>query len=129
MKTNIIKSCGMENYITADRAIQPELITGRCNLRSGKWQMYLQSSRRGVERWQRNYRPVYLTSITCKIIEILTHLKRHSLLLTRQFRFSWRTVGWEDGRLQLLRFLDKGVEAIPRGNITGVVYLDFQKGL
>ena len=76
-----------------------------------------------------NYRPVSLTSISCKIMEaavretILTHLKRNSLLSTRQFGF----LGGRSTILQLLTFLDKCVDTISRGNVTDVVYLDFQK--
>ena len=76
-----------------------------------------------------NYRPVSLTSITYKIMEaavretIRTHLKRNSLLSTRQFCF----LGGRSTILQLLTFLDKCVEAISRGNVTDVVYLNFQK--
>ena len=54
---------------------------------------------------------------------ILTHLKRNSLLSTRQFGF----LGGQSTILQLLTFLDKCVDAISRGNVTDVVYLDFQK--
>ena len=54
---------------------------------------------------------------------ILTHLKRNSLLSTRQFGF----LGGRSTILQLLTFLDKCVDAISRGNVTDVVYLDFQK--
>ena len=54
---------------------------------------------------------------------ILTHLKRNSLLSIRQFGF----LGGQSTILQLLTFIDKCVEAKSRGNITDVVYLDFQK--
>ena len=74
-------------------------------------------------------RPVSRTSITCKIMEaavretIFTHLKRNNVLSTRQFGF----LGGRSTILQLLTFLDQCVEAISRGNVTDVVYLDFQK--
>ena len=54
---------------------------------------------------------------------ILTHLKRNSLLSTRQFGF----LGRRSTILQLLIFLDKCVDEISRGNVTDVVYLGFQK--
>ena len=85
--------------------------------------------KKGSRKVAANYRPVSLTSISCKIMEaavretILTHLKRNSLLSTRQFGF----LGGRSTILQLLTFLDKCVDAISRGNITDVVYLDFQK--
>ena len=53
---------------------------------------------------------------------ILIHLKGNSLLSTRQFGF----LGGRSTILQLLTFLDKCVEAISRGNVTDVVYIDFQ---
>ena len=83
----------------------------------------------GCRKVAANNRPVSLTSITCKIIEatvretILTHFKRNNLLSTRQLCF----LGGRSIILQLLTFLDKCVEAISRGNVTDVVYLDFQK--
>ena len=76
-----------------------------------------------------NYRPFSLTSISCMIMEaaaretILTHLKRNILLSTKQFGF----LGGRSPILQLLTFLDKCVDAISRGNVTDIVYLDFQK--
>ena len=85
--------------------------------------------KKGSRKVAANYRSVSLTSISCKIMEaavretILTHLKMTSLLSTRQF-------GFLRGRstiLQLLTFLDKCVDAISRGNVTDVVYLDLQK--
>ena len=85
--------------------------------------------KKGRRKVAANYRPVSLTSITCKIMEaavietILTHLKRNNLLSTRQFGF----LGRRSTILQLLTFVDKCVEAISRGNVTDVVYLDFQK--
>ena len=54
---------------------------------------------------------------------ILTHLKRNNLLSTRLFGF----LGGRSTILQLLTFLDRCVDAISRGNVTDVVYLDFQK--
>ena len=80
--------------------------------------------KKGHRKVGANYRPVSLISITCRIMEtILTHLKRNSLLSSRQFGF----LGGRSTILQLLTFLDKCVEAISRGNVTDVVYLDFQK--
>ena len=85
--------------------------------------------KKGSRKVAANYHPVSLTSISCKIMEaavretILTHLKRKSLLSTRQFGF----LGGRSTILQLLTFLDKCVDAISRGNVTDVVYLDFLK--
>ena len=85
--------------------------------------------KKGSRKVAVNYRPVSLTSISCKIMDaavretILTHLKRNSLLSTRQFGF----LGGRSTILQLLKFLDECVDAISRGNVTDIVYLDFQK--
>ena len=85
--------------------------------------------KKGRRKLAANYHPVSLTSISCKIMEaavretILTHLRRNSLLSTRQFGF----LGGRSTILQLLFFLDKCVDAISRGNVTDIVYLDFQK--
>ena len=78
-----------------------------------------------------NYRPVSLTTISCNIMEaavretIFTHLKRNSLLSTRQFGF----LGGRSTILQLLTFIDKCVDAISRGDVMDLVYLDFQKAI
>ena len=52
----------------------------------------------GHRKVSANYRPVSLTSITCKIMEatvretILTHLKRNRPVIDKTVRLSWRTV-------------------------------------
>ena len=85
--------------------------------------------KKGRRKVAANYRPVSLTSISCKIMEaavretILTHLKMNNLLSKRQFVF----LGGRSTILQLLTFLDKCVDALSRGNVTDVVYIDFQK--
>ena len=127
MKTNITKSCGPDE-------LHPRMLKELAvELAAPMTKLFNQSLFLGEvpEEWKMaaNYRPVSLTSISCKIMEaavretILTHLKRNSLLSTRQFGF----LGGRSTILQLLTFIDKCVDAISRGNITDVVYLNFQK--
>ena len=141
MKTNITKSCGPDElHPRMLKELTVELATPMTKLFNQRfflgevpeeWKMANVSPiyKKGSRKVTANYRPVSLTSISCKIMEaavretILTHLKRNSLLLTRQF-------GFLDGRstiLQLLTFLDKCVGAISKGSVTDIAYLDFQK--
>ena len=141
MKTNITKSCGPDELHPrmlmelADELAAPMTKLFNQSLFLGEvpeeWKMANVSPifKKGSRKVAANYRHVSLTSISCKIMEaavretILTHLKRNSLLSTRQFDF----LGGRSTILQLLTFLDKCVDAISRGNVTDVVYLDFQK--
>ena len=141
MKTNITKSCGPDELhprMLKELAVQlaaPMTKLFNQSLFLGEvpeeWKMANVSPifKKGSRKVAANYRPVSLTSISSKIMEaavretILTHMKRNSLLSTRQFGF----LGGRSTILQLLTFLDKCVDAISRGNVTDVVYLDFQK--
>ena len=141
MKTNITKSCGPDElHPRMLKELAVELAAPMTKLFNQslflgevpeEWKMANVSPifKKGSRKVAANYRPVSLTSISCKIMEaavretILTHLKRNSPLSTRQFGF----LGGRSSILQLLTFLDKCVDAISRGNITDVVYLDFQK--
>ena len=141
MKTNITKSCGPDElHPRMLKELAVELATFMTKLFNQslflgevpeEWKMANVSPifKKGSRKVAANYRPVSLTSIICKIMEaavretILTHLRRNSLLSTRQFGF----LGGRSTILQLLTFLDKCVGAISRGNVTDIVYLDFQK--
>ena len=141
MKTNISKSCGPDELhprMLKELAVElasPMTKQFNQSLFLGEvpeeWEMANVSPifKKGHRKVAANYRPVSLTSISCKIMEaavretILTHLKRNSMLSTRQFDF----LGGRSTILQLLTFLDKCVDAISRGNVTDVVYLNFQK--
>ena len=141
MKTNITKSCGPDElHPRMLKELAVELAAPMTKLFNQslflgevpeEWKMANVSPifKKGSRKVAANYRPVSLTSISCKIMEaavretILTHFKRNSLLSTRQFGF----LGRRSTILKLLTFLDKCVDAISRGNITDVVYLDFQK--
>ena len=140
MKTNITKSCGPDELhprMLKEPAV--ELAAPMTNLFNQRlflgevpeeWKMANISTifKKGRKE-AAYYRPVSLASISCKIMEvavretILTHLKRNSLLSTRQFGF----LGGRSTIRQLLTILDNCVDAISRGNVTDVVYLDFQK--
>ena len=141
MKTNITQSCGpdelhprMLRELTDEMAGPLTELFNQSSLVGEVKEEWIMANvspifKKGHRKVAANYRPVSITSITCKIMEaaitetILTRLKRHNLLLTRQFSF----LGGRSAILQLLTFIDKYVDAISRGNVTDVVYLDFQK--
>ena len=141
MKTNITKSCGPDElHPRMLKELAVELAAPMTKLFNQslflgevpeEWKMVNVSPifKKVSRKVAANYRPVSLTLISCKIMgaavreTILTHLKRNSILSTRQFGF----LGGRSTILQLLTLLDKCVDAISRGNVTDVVYLDFQK--
>ena len=108
MKTNITKSCGPDElHPRMLKELAVELAPPMTKLFNqslflgevpGEWEMGNVSPifKKGRRKVAANYRPVSLTSISCKIMEaavretILTHLKRNNLLST--VRLSWRTV-------------------------------------
>jgi Reverse transcriptase (RNA-dependent DNA polymerase)/Endonuclease-reverse transcriptase len=76
-----------------------------------------------------NYRPVSLTSVSCRIMEgvlkdhIVSHLEKHGLVKNSQH-------GFTRGRScasNLLCFLEKVTAAMDNGDSVDVVYLDFAK--
>ena len=84
---------------------------------------------KGSKNDARNYRPISLTSIACRILEsiirdsILKYLKANHLVSDKQF-------GFLEGRstvLQLLNVVDKWTEILDRGGAVDVIYCDFQK--
>ena len=105
MKTNITKSCGQDElHPIMLKELAVELAAPMTNLFNQslflgevpeEWKMANVSPifKKGRRKVAANYRPVFLTSISCKIMEatvretILTHLKRNSMLSTRQFGF------------------------------------------
>ena len=85
--------------------------------------------KKGSKRDVRNYRPVSLTSVICKMLEaiiknhILHHLELHSLLSDHQY-------GFRPGRsceLQLLRIVNEWTLCLDERKPTDILYLDFQK--
>jgi hypothetical protein len=76
-----------------------------------------------------NYRPVSLTSVSCRIMEgllkdhIVTHLERNRLIRTTQH-------GFMRGRscaTNLLEFFEKVTSELDKGEAIDVIYLDFAK--
>ena len=120
MKANITKSCGpdelhprmLKEFSVELAALMTDLFNQSLFLEDvpEEWKManVSPSFKKGHRKVAANYRPVSLTSITCKIMEaavretILTHLKRNSLLSTRQLDF----FGRRSTILQVLNFLD-----------------------
>ena len=85
--------------------------------------------KKGEKKKPNNYRPVSLTSIPCKVMEliildqIMKHMKRNNLFSNKQF-------GFLDGRstvLQLLIVLDKWTRTIDEGGSIDCIYCDFKK--
>jgi Reverse transcriptase (RNA-dependent DNA polymerase) len=76
-----------------------------------------------------NYRPVSLTSVSCRIMEsvikdhIVKHLDKHGLVKKTQYGFS-RGCSCASN---LLSFLEKATAALDNGDSVDVVYLDFAK--
>jgi hypothetical protein len=85
--------------------------------------------KKGSRATPENYRPVSLTSVSCKLLEsiikdrIMAHLKKHRLIRKSQH-------GFMPGRsctTNLLAFFDKATAAIDRGVSFDAVFLDFAK--
>ena len=85
--------------------------------------------KKGDRHQAKNYRPVSLTSVVCKIMEsiirdkIMYHLVHNQLLTKYQH-------GFVKGRscvTQILAVLDKWTEALDNGSNIGSIYLDFAK--
>jgi hypothetical protein len=83
--------------------------------------------KKGSRAAPENYRPVSLTSVSCKLPEsiikdrIMNHLKRHRLIRKSQH-------GFMPGRsctTNLLEFFDKVTAAVDRGESFDAVFLDF----
>ena len=85
--------------------------------------------KKGSKRDVRNYRPVSLTSVICKMLEaiiknhMLHHLESNSLLSDHQY-------GFRPGRsceLQLLRIVNEWTLCLDERKPIDILYLDFQK--
>ena len=76
-----------------------------------------------------NYRLVSLTSIVCKLMELLlrkhllSHLVEQDLLSKRQYGF----IGGRSTVTQLFHFIDICCESIAIGKVVDTVYFDFAK--
>lgn len=85
--------------------------------------------KKGSRSDRANYRPISLTSISCKILEslirdhIMEYLLTNGLLSNRQY-------GFAKGRstmLQLLHMLDRWTEYLENGGQVDAIYTDFEK--
>ena len=76
-----------------------------------------------------NYRPVSLTSIICKLMElilrehIMQHLVNLKLLSDRQYGF----INKRSTVTQLLTYIDKCCENTSDGKVVDCIYFDFAK--
>ena len=77
----------------------------------------------------RNYRPVSLTSVICKVLEsiirgcIVEHMKSNKLFSDKQFGF----ISGRSTVLQLIQVLDQWIEILDEGGCVDVAYCDFMK--
>lgn len=85
--------------------------------------------KKGDRKDAKNYRPVALTCIVCKLMEsiikdaLISHLIEYDLLDRRQFGF----VQGKSTTLQLLKMMDEWTKAVDKGYEIDVVYTDFEK--
>ena len=77
----------------------------------------------------RNYRPISLTSVLCKLMEklirnpIVEHMKINGLFSNKQYGFiKGRSTG-----LQLLKAVESWMEALEKGKSVDCIYADFKK--
>ena len=87
--------------------------------------LYKKGSRMDV----RNYRPVSLTCIACKVMEslikdhLMNYFNRNNLFSSRQFGFLKK----RSTILQLLRFMDELTESVDKGEEYHIIYTDVEK--
>ena len=85
--------------------------------------------KKGDRKKAHNYRPVSLTSITCKVLEsilrdqVMEHLTKNDLLSNQQFGF----IKGRSAVLQLLKVLDEWSQTLDQGESIDCIYMDFQK--
>ena len=85
--------------------------------------------KKGSKQDVKNYRPVSLTCIICKVMEsiikdhLLDHFTRNNLFSCRQFGFLKK----RSTVLQLLRFIDEVTESVDRGEEFHIIYTDIEK--
>ena len=84
--------------------------------------------KKGSKSLAENYRPISLTSVICKLMEvflkqiIMPHLINHNILSPKQHGF----ISGRSTTTQLIKYLDKCVEIIATGGVD-TIYLDFSK--
>ena len=85
--------------------------------------------KKGSRSCVENYRPISLTSIICKLMEvfvkqvIIQHLTDQNLLSPKQYGF----ISGRNTTTQLLNYLDQCIETIVKGGVVDTIYLDFSK--
>jgi ribonuclease P/MRP protein subunit RPP40 len=85
--------------------------------------------KKGSKNHAENYRPISLTSVICKLMEIfikqviMQHLVDQNLLSPKQYGF----ISGRSTTTQLLNYLDKCIEKIVMGGVVDTIYLDFSK--
>ena len=85
--------------------------------------------KKGTKSLPGNYRPISLTSILCKSLEvivrdhIMNHMKVNNLFSNKQYGF----LPGRSTTLQLLRALDDWTSAMDNGNDIDCIYTDFRK--
>lgn len=104
------------------------IATGRIP-REWKWANITPIYKKGDKRVALNYRPVSLTSVTCKLLEkvirrgIVDHMTRHEMISKQQFGF----LAGRSTLLQLLIVLEHWTRALEEGDEVDVVFMDFRK--
>ena len=85
--------------------------------------------KKGKKSQPKNYRPVSLTSVLCKVLEsifrdhIIDHMKENNLFSDKQFGF----ISGRSTMLQLLKVLDIWTEILDQGGTIDSIYRDFMK--
>ena len=83
--------------------------------------------KKGARNRAENYRPISLTCILCKLMdikdEVMKHLKSENLLSCKQYGF----ISGRSTTTQLLSYLDKCIETIVTGGVVDTIYFDFAK--
>ena len=85
--------------------------------------------KKGNKKCTKNYRPISLTCILCKLLEQIVRDSIVNHMITNKF-FTKKQFGFINGRstgLQLLRALDEWTGSLENGNYTDCIYMDFQK--
>ena len=85
--------------------------------------------KKGSRKVPENYRPVSLTSVTCKVMEsiirdkMFDHMNNNDLFSTKQFGF----ISGRSTALQLLRVLDEWTEILDDRGSLDAIYMDYMK--
>ena len=92
-------------------------------------QIYVPYTRKGIDLLARNYRPVSLTCVPCKLLEhivcsnIMTHLDGHKLFSDRQHAFRNK----HNCETQLITVINDWVKILDKGGQVDTFILDSEK--